>query len=167
MKMLLATLVVLLPIAGQPCRALVLEPRSASFYCKVDFSGGVSFNEISKRWDSAQYVPVDRFNLKLQFISTDIRKNIRGDYEAVGNFRAKITKQQSHMPSSWFPGECETNIAVKLDDPWFSCSSGPSHYNINLGLHRFLSAYMAGYVDGSENNDAMPSVSAGLCTQLD
>jgi hypothetical protein len=167
MKLVLATIVVLVSMMGQPCRALSLQPRNASFYCEVKFSGGIAFNELSKRWDSAQFLPVDRFVLKLQFISSDVRKDSRGDDENVTNFRATITKEELYRPASWFGSGCETSITVKPDDPWFSCSSGVTNYNINLGLHRFLSSYMAGYVNGSDDNDAIPSVSGGTCTQLD
>jgi hypothetical protein len=167
MKVVLTTIVILISMVGQPCRALSLEPRNASFYCKVEFSGGIAFNEMSKRWDSAQFLPIKRFVLKLQFISNDVRKDGRGNDENVTNFGATITKDESNMPDSWFPSGCQTNITVKLDDPWFSCSSGVTNYNINLGHHRFLSSYMAGYVNGSNNNDDMPSVSGGTCTQFD
>ncbi|MEH2533738.1 hypothetical protein V1277_006966 [Bradyrhizobium sp. AZCC 1588] len=168
MKVILATIVILISAADQPCRAYSLEPRNASFYCRVEFSGGISINEISKRWDSVHFVPVQRFTLKLQFISSDVRKDGQGNDESVTNFKATIIRDDpSHMPASWFPSGCETNITVKLDDPWFSCSSGVSSYNINLGLYRFLSSYMAGYVDGSETNDAKPSMSGGTCYPIE
>jgi hypothetical protein len=167
MKVIIAITIILISTASQPCRAYSLEPRNASFYCRVEFSGGISFNEISGRWDSAHFVPVQRFTLKLQFISSDVRKDHQGNDESVANFKAAIIREESHMPASWFPNGCETDITVKLDNPWFSCSSGVSSYNINLGLYRFLSSYMAGYVNGSANNDAMPSMSGGTCHPIE
>jgi hypothetical protein len=165
MKAFLTTVIVAL-ILSQPCLALKLEPKDASFSCAVKFSGGIAVNEMSKRWDSVHFTPVPIRSLvvNLQFVSVDFRKDGRGEDELVLSYRVTVAAERNQYPTApWFPGECKTNISVRPDDPWFTCSSGPSHYSVNLGVNRFIASYMAGYVNGSDNNDDTPSVSAGSC----
>jgi hypothetical protein len=165
MKTFLATFVVATTVV-QPSLALNLEPKDASFACEVKFSSGIAVNEMSKRWEAAQLmtVPIRRFALNLQFVSIDFRKDGRGEDELVLSFRAVIAGERNDYPRApWFPGECKTNISVRPDAPWFTCSSGASNYSINLGANRFITSYMAGYVNGSDNNDDVPSISGGTC----
>jgi hypothetical protein len=168
MKAFLATLAVATTVV-QPSLASNLEPKDASFACDVKFAGGIAVNEMSKRWDSAQFlpVPIRRFVLNLQFVSIDFRKDGRGEDEPVLSFRVAIAGERNGYPHApWFPGECKANINVRPDAPWFTCSSGVSNYSVNLGLGRFIASYMAGYVNGSDNNDDMPSISGGICYKL-
>ena len=46
------------------------------------------------------------------------------------------------------------------------CYSGTSDYQFNFENNRFLQGYLHGYVDGKDNNDDNPAVSAGVCTKI-
>ena len=60
-----------------------------------------------------------------------------------------------------------SNNVVISPDMVFSCNAYNHEYQFNLKAHRYLAAYLVGYVDGEDVNDDTPSVTAGVCTKIE
>jgi hypothetical protein len=57
-------------------------------------------------------------------------------------------------------------IAVEEGKEGFRCETF-DNYAFNLANHRFLDFYPFGYLNGADNGDDTPSVTAGTCTRID
>ena len=51
-----------------------IELKNAPYFSTVEFAGGLAFNETLKKWEASKLPPEDKFVLKLQFVSTRVRR---------------------------------------------------------------------------------------------
>jgi hypothetical protein len=144
-----------------------IELKNASYFCTVEFAGGLAFNESLKKWDSAKFLPHRKFVLKLQFISKGIQKDAGGKDQPVADFKVALTEAGTNDGSYCFPQDYKGLPSMIGTFDYLNCFNFPSEYQFNLKTNRFLSYYKFGYLEGKDNNDDTPAVSGGTCTKID
>jgi hypothetical protein len=155
-------------VASGPSASNAMAPKDASYFCTVEFVGGIAFNQTLKRWDSAKFRPERKFVLKLKYLTTRTQKDLFGKDETVTDFNVTLTEAGSNSPLPCLKtGDDWSAIVPILQYDFVSCTSGLSEHSFNLKKNRFLASYMFGFIDGSDNNDNTPSVSGGTCTKID
>jgi hypothetical protein len=95
----LAIVLIILPASAAPCEGLSTPPQNASYFCTVDFEGGLSFNENLKKWQSTTFLADRKFVLRLKFVASRTQRNYLGDDEPVLDFSVTITDAGSNSPS--------------------------------------------------------------------
>ncbi|MGY4502000.1 hypothetical protein ACVWYH_005957 [Bradyrhizobium sp. GM24.11] len=141
----------------------------ASYFCTVESSGGIAFNKSTNKWESTRFRPTEKFVLKMTFSRSFNRKGAFDAERVDENFVTLTAAGKSYASpcvNYFFYGHSEDN-SVPVVDNFFRCSASSQDYMFNLNTHRFLQTYLAGYVDGTDNNDDTPSVAAGTCTKID
>jgi hypothetical protein len=142
----LAIVLIILP-GTAPCEGLSTPPQNASYFCTVDFAGGLSFNENLKKWQSTTFRADRKFVLRLKFVASRTQKNYLGHDEPVLDFSVTITEAGSNSPSKC---TSEGSNVVTVDQfNYVRCSTALTDYVVNLENNRFLASYIVGYVDGS------------------
>lgn len=137
--------------------ALADEPTSVSYYCAAEFAGGLRFDEAAKRWGSTEFVPRDKFLLKV----TD-----RSAVQADGHKLISVSVTPSGS-SNGAPCVQDGNYEMQL---WprgmIRCNSMLTDYVFNVKDNRFLAAYSFGFVDGEDAGGNTPSMTGGYCTKI-
>jgi hypothetical protein len=145
-----------------------IELKNASYFCTVEFAGGLAFNDTSKNWESVKFRPDNKFVLKLQFVSKRLQKNMISEKdEPVADFNATLTKAGTSEGHPCFSQDSGQTLSMTGDFDYLSCDYFPSEYQFNLKNNRFLTYYKFGYLNGTDNNDNTPAVSGGTCTKID
>jgi hypothetical protein len=145
-----------------------MAAKDASYFCTVEFSGGIAFNERFKKWESTTFRPEGKFVLKLKYLKVRTQKDFLGKDETVTDFNVTLTQAGSNLPSPCLSTGDEWSSIVPVSQyDYFSCYADLSEHYFNLRTNRFLASYMVGFIDGKENNENTPSVSGGTCTKID
>jgi hypothetical protein len=109
--------------------AEALPPRDASYFCEVEFSGGLAFDKSSGRWQSTTFIPSGKFVLKLKFLRSGIRKDLFDKDEPVNDYTVTITNAGENYanPCQQYGGEGTDGISV---GEWntFRCTSALQDY---------------------------------------
>ena len=160
--------IVLLLLSGAAAQAQSSD--DSSYFCEPQFAGGLAYNEQRKVWESAKFIPGNKFVLKLKFVAKNMEKNVEGRELSVARYIVSITFAGENGGRScldWSdPAAGGWNIA--LLDGYIACD-GPrlTRYKFNLQSNRFLTSYLQGYISGKDNNNDTPSVAGGLCTRIE
>jgi hypothetical protein len=145
-----------------------MAPQDASYYCIVEFAGGLAFNPTLKKWESAKFRPERKFVLKLKYLTTRTQKDYAGRDETVSDFNVTLTASGSNSSEPCLKVGDEWSVVVPISqDDFISCTAELSEHYFNLRSNRFLTSYMIGYTDGKDNDENTPSVSGGTCTKID
>jgi hypothetical protein len=83
----------------------------------------------------------------------------------VDEYRVSITDQGESISFPCF-GANGTNPKIG-ESNFLDCNRLGEQYQFNFKNNRFLKAYLFGYLDGRDNNENTPSISGGICTQID
>ena len=161
------TLIAVLLLGLSDSRAI--ELKNASYFCAVEFAGGLAFNKTLKKWESAKFRADSKFILKLEFLRRGIQKAPTGVDEPFADFNVTITEAGTNNINPCFPMERVADLNVKMTGNFdrLNCISAFSEHVFNLKTNRFLAYYKYGYVDGNDNNDDTPGVFGGTCTKID
>jgi len=107
------------------------------------------------------------FVLKINYLGKKTRK-LPGIKWSVETYNVSLTKQGENEPTLCI--DHSTEIAWEIDalDYLLQCVTigGKTHFQFNLKNSRFLSAYLYGYVQGQDNIDDTPAMTAGVCTKI-
>ena len=149
--------------------AEAFDAKNASLFCSTEFSAGLSYNSVNKRWQAATFRPSAKFILKLKFQGSRVRKDILNKDEAVNDYEVTITPAgtNSTVPCYSASNDRRGLISFGEIDNYFDCVAVLQQYSFNMKNNRFLEAYLFGYVTGEDNNDDTPSVAGGTCTRID
>ena len=144
-------------------KAEAQEPKAEAdaYVCKVEFTGGLAYDVESKSWRSTTFQPKGKFIFRLKFVKTQIEKI--GLHAA--NYEATVTEAGRNREVSCAGGKDKTTSADQ--DGTLDCATALYEYKFNLKNNRFLRAYLAGYVNGMNENSDTPGVSGGTCIKTD
>jgi hypothetical protein len=142
-------------------RAEAQEPKTEAYICKVEFTGGLAFDVESKSWRSTTFQPKGKFIFRLKFVKPQTEKI---GLHAV-NYEATVTEAGRSREVSCAGGKDRTTSPDQ--DGTLDCATALYEYKFNLKNNRFLRAYLAGYVNGMNENSDTPGVSGGTCIKMD
>ena len=105
----------------------------------------------------------------MKFIRSRVDATKYSGNQTISEFEVSITKtgQNFSQPCTQGRLRSEPEALDVYDSGYFRCTAGLIDYVFNVNTGRFLQSYLAGYVDGEDNNDNTPYVAAGTCTKLD
>lgn len=154
-----ALLLVILLLAFSYEKAAAQELKTEAYACKVEFTGGLAYDANSKSWRSTTFQPKGKFVFRLKSVKPE-----KIDLHAV-DYEATVTEAGKNREVSCVRGKDKTTNADQ--DGTVSCATALFDYKFNLKNNRFLRAYLAGYVNGLNENSDTPGVSGGTCTKTD
>jgi hypothetical protein len=151
------------------CQAISAESKDISYYCTKDATGGVRYNEKTKKWEATNFKPDGNFVLKMQYLRSYANKAGFGSSD-ITEYTVTVTiagsKYAAPCSYDYFYAHTGREI-VPLTNNRLRCDASLVDYTFDLDSNRFLATYLQGYTDGIDNNENTPSISAGTCTKID
>jgi hypothetical protein len=129
------------------------ESIDGTYSCAAESSGGIFYNDRTKKWDGTRFRPFSKFVLKLKYART----------AAQGDEYAATVTSGSGSESSCTSNRTQLVQVDKLGV--LACRTEFYSYKFNLKSGRFIEVYLMGYVGGLDTNDDTPMVSGGGCTK--
>jgi len=127
------------------------QPIEGAYSCTAESSGGIFYNDRTKKWEGTRFRPFSKFVLKLKYART----GAQGD-----EYAATVTSSSGSESSC---ASTRTQL-VQVDEVGFlACRTEFYNYKFNLKSGRFIEVYLMGYVSGRDTNDDTPMVSGGSC----
>ena len=111
-----------------------------SYLCVSEASGGVSYDSSTQKWRGAVF-------------RNDEKKFL-------------ITKKDNKWTMKEFGKSFETDCTQPNEFGVMSCNKILGDFNFSTKTRRYLSTYIAGYIDGSNNNENTPNIQIGICSKL-
>jgi hypothetical protein len=136
--------------------SLAQQPNEGAYYCAAQSSGGIVYNERTKKWEGTSFRPLSKFTLKFKYVRTAPN----GDEYAV-----TITPDGKNDVLACNPYRTQF---VQFDEfGYLICRTDFFNYKFNLKAGRFIEAYLMGYINGRDSNDDTPMLSGGVCTKVE
>lgn len=110
------------------------------YLCVSEAAGGVSFDKNSQKWRSTVF---------------------RND-----NKKILINKKNNQWTMKAFDNSFETDCTPPNEYGYMFCNKLFGELKFNTKNRRYISTYLFGYIDGSDNNDNTPAVEIGVCSKL-
>jgi len=132
------------------------QSNEGSYSCVAESSGGIFYNDQTKKWEGTRFRPLSKFVLRLQYVRT----TPLGDEYAVS-----VTPDGGSEPLSCTSHR--TQFALFAGPGQLACRTEFYSYRFNLKSGRFVEAYLMGFVNDHDTNDDTPVVSAGRCTKTE
>ena len=77
------------------------------------------------------------------------------------------TGEKIEIPCTFGGTGINSRIIVVGDNETVVCTAKRHSFTFNRDSKRFISVFLVGYVDGSDDNENMPSMSGGTCEKTD
>ena len=138
----------------------VEQGKDVSYFCVVEFAGGLSFNQKTNKWEGTKFRTDDKFVLRLKFLQSRTEKSHFGEDQQVHDYKVTIIK--SGTSSAVACGGDSVSVTAERVE----CTSTMTNYQFNLENNKFLGSYPHGYVDGIDNGEDTPRVSGGRCMKI-
>lgn len=128
---------------------------SGAYFCAEEYSGGVAYDELTKRWGSTTFRADTKFVLSLAKSG-----------ESAFNYTVTVAHLGEDRSLCFPPGlSILDSVLIYTDD--FRCEVAPYFiYRFNLSTKRFLSMYVHGFVDGDRPGNT-PAMNAGTCAKIE
>lgn len=110
------------------------------YLCVSEAAGGVSYNSSTKKW--------------------------RGTVFRIDEEKFLIIKKDNKWTMKEFGKSFEAECTQPNEFGVMSCNKLLGDFNFSTKTRRYLSTYIAGYIDGSNNNDNTPNIQIGVCSKL-
>ncbi|HEY6020763.1 MAG TPA: hypothetical protein VIY48_12970 [Candidatus Paceibacterota bacterium] len=132
------------------------QPNEGAYSCAAESSGGIVYNEQTKKWEGTSFRSITKFTLKLKYVRTATNAD---EYDVT------ITPQGRNDA---LPCLSYRTQLVQIDEfGYLICRTEFFDYKFNLKAGRFIEAYLMGYVNGHNSNDDTPMLSGGVCTKVE
>jgi|ERR1044072_6971679 hypothetical protein len=135
--------------------SLAQQPNEGAYYCAAESSGGIVYNDRTKKWEGTNFRPFSKFTLKFKYVRT----TPNGDEYAV-----TITPDGKNDVLQCYP--YRTQFPQFDEFGYLICRTDFFNYKFNLKAGRFVEAYLMGYINGRDTNEDTPMLSAGTCTKI-
>ncbi len=109
------------------------------YLCVGDAAGGVSFDGNSQKWKGAAL----RTSSKIL-----------------------VNKKNNKWTMKEFDSSLENECTQPNEYGVMSCNKIFGEFHFSTKTRRYISTYIAGYIDGRNNNDNTPYVEIGVCSKL-
>ena len=110
------------------------------YLCISEAAGGVSFEKNSQKW--------------------------RGTAFKTDNKKILINKKNNKWMMKEFDSQFESDCTSPNEYGYMFCDKILGEFKFNIKNRRYISTYIAGYIDGLNNNDNTPSIEIGVCSKL-
>lgn len=110
------------------------------YLCVSEAAGGVSYDSSTKKWRGTVF---------------------RNDEE-----KFLIIKKENKWAMKEFGKSFESECTQPNEFGVMSCNKILGDFNFSTKTRRYLSTYIAGYIDGSNNNENTPNIQIGICSKL-
>jgi hypothetical protein len=132
------------------------QPNEGAYSCTAKSSGGIFYNDQTKKWEGTSFRPLSKFTLKLKYVRT----TTEGD-----EYAATITPDGRNDA---FPCTAYRTELAQIDELGsLVCRTKLYNYKFNLKAGRFVEAYLMGYISGDDTNDDTPVLSGGVCIKIE
>ncbi|HEX3339849.1 MAG TPA: hypothetical protein VHT68_11845 [Pseudolabrys sp.] len=131
------------------------QSNEGAYSCVAESSGGIFYNDQTKKWEGTRFRPLSKFVLRLKYVRT----TALGDEYAVS-----VSPEGKNDPQSCTSHR--TQFALFAEPGLLACRTEFYAYRFNLKSGRFVEAYMMGYVNDHNTNDDTPVISGGRCTKM-
>lgn len=137
--------------------AVSFAQQSDGLYsCAADSSGGIFYNNQTKKWEGTSFRPLSKFTLRLRYVRTENEKD---------EYAVTVTPNGANDPLPCLSYRAQL---AQIDEFGFLvCRTDFYNYKFNLKAGRFVEAYMMGYVSGHDTNADTPVVSGGICKKTE
>ena len=136
--------------------SLAQQSSEGAYTCAAESSGGIFYNEQTKKWEGTSFRPLSKFTLKLKYVRTATN----GDEYAV----TIIPSGRNYVLACI---SYRTQL-VQIDEfGYLVCRTDFFNYKFNLKAGRFVETYLMGYINNHDNNDDTPMLSGGVCTKIE
>jgi len=132
------------------------QSNEGAYSCVAESSGGIFYNDQTKKWEGTRFRPLSKFILRLKYVRT----TALGDEYAVS-----VAPDGKNDPQSCTSHR--TQFALFAEPGLLTCRTEFYNYRFNLKSGRFVEAYLMGYVNEHDTNDDTPVVSGGRCTKIE
>ena len=132
------------------------QTNEGAYSCAAKSSGGIFYNDQTKKWEGTSFRPLSEFTLRLKYVRTATD----GD-----EYTATVTPigRNDALPCVAYRTEL-----TQVDELGFLvCRTRLYNYKFNLKAGRFVEAYLMGYISGDDSNDDTPVLSGGVCTKIE
>jgi hypothetical protein len=131
------------------------QANDDTYFCAAESSGGIFYNDQTKKWEGTSFRPLSKFTLRLKYVRT----TTQGDEYAV-----TVTPDGRNVA---LPCASHQTQLAQIDEfDFLVCQTEFYDYKFNLKASRFVEAYLNGYINGHDTNDDTPVVSGGVCTKI-
>src|SRR4029077_1639109 len=132
------------------------QANEGAYSCTAKSSGGIFYNEQTKKWEGTSFRPLSKFTLKLKYVRTATE----GD-----EYAATVTPdgRNDALPCIAY----RTELDQIGDLRFLVCRTKLYNYKFNLKAGRFVEAYLMGYISGDDTNADTPVLSGGVCTKIE
>lgn len=130
--------------------------KEGAYSCTAESSGGIFFNDRTKKWEGTGFRALSKFVLRLKYVRTTAE---------VDEYAVTITPagRNDALPCLSY----RTQLAQINELGFLVCRTEFYNYKFNLKAGRFVEAYLMGYITGQDINDDTPLVSGGVCTKIE
>jgi hypothetical protein len=130
------------------------QSNVGSYSCVAESSGGIFYNDQTKKWEGTRFRPLSKFTLNLKYVRTTTERD---------EYTVTITPNGANEVLSCT--SYRTQLAQIDEFGFLACRTEFYNYKFNLKAGRFVEAYLMGYINGNDTNADTPVVSGGVCTK--
>jgi hypothetical protein len=142
------------------------QEHDGSYYCVTEFSGGVAYDEKSKKWESARFLPTEKFVVHFKYIGPHL---LYGGQSYSDDYFVTVTPSGSDKMETCktYYKEVSDKIEFTRDAGRGDCQTLLHRYTFGLKYKRFLRTFeWGGYAIGMDEKTDTPSISGGTCTKI-
>ena len=132
------------------------QSKDGAYSCAAESSGGIFYNDQTKKWAGTSFRPLSKFILRLKYVRT----TTEGDEYAV---TVTPNGRNDALPCISY----RTQLVQTDEFGFLVCRTEFHNYKFNLKTGRFVEVYLMGYINGHDTNDDTPVVSGGVCTKIE
>ena len=130
--------------------------REGTYSCAAESSGGIFYNNQTKKWEGTGFRPLSKFVFELKYVRTTADAD---------EYAVTITPDGSNNALAC---TADRTPLVQIDElDFLVCRTRFYNYKFNLKAGRFVEAYLMGYVNGRDSNDDTPVMSGGVCKKIE
>lgn len=132
------------------------ETKEGAYSCTAESSGGIFYNDRTKKWEGTGFRPLSKFTLRLKYVRTTAEAD---------EYAVTITPggRNDGLPCVSYRAQ----LAQFNELGFLVCRTELYNYKFNLKAGRFVEAYLMGFISGQDINDDTPLVSGGVCTKIE
>jgi hypothetical protein len=136
--------------------SIAQQSKDGTYSCAAETSGGIFYNNQTKKWEGTGFRPLSRFVLSVKYVRTTTD---------VDEYAVTVMADGS---GDALACTADRTPLVQFDEVDFLiCRTKFYNYKFNLKAGRFVEAYLMGYVNGRNTNEDTPVLSGGVCKKIE
>ncbi|MEM5473189.1 hypothetical protein WNZ14_15780 [Hoeflea sp. AS60] len=138
------------------------------YLCLPEATGGVWYDDKSNKWLGVKFtLDNERILFKIKKGETIEKITFLGRKTTTLGYSVKLGSVGSLEENGCYRWEEFRSALVPIsNEGFFRCTSNVLDYTLNLDTMRYLAVFAYGFVDGRDNNNSTPSITAGKCSKI-